>query len=65
MLNSAPTLTWLADIKVHGCPHIEYFLDYGFGEGGGDEQDRPLPLRPLWGDGTVGNQVQTVAQITL
>lgn len=58
------TLTWLTNGKVRGCllRHVEYFLNDGFGESGGAEQDRPFPLCPLRGDGTVGDQAQTVAQ---
>lgn len=58
-------LTWFADIKVHGPPHVEYFLDDGLGEGSGSEQDWSSPLGSLGGDGTVGNQVQTPAKLTV
>lgn len=65
LLNSRHTLTWFADIKVHGSPHVEYFLDNGFGQGSGSEQDWSSPLCPLGGDGTVGSQVQTPAQLAV
>lgn len=57
--------TWFADIEVHGSPHVEHFLDNGFGEGSGSEEDRSSPLCPLGGDGAVGNQVQAPAELAV
>lgn len=58
-------LTWFADVEVHGSPHVQYLLDDGFGQSSGREQNRSFPLGPLGRDGTVGNQVQAPAQLTV
>ena len=59
------TLTWFAGMIVHGSPTVEYFLDDGLCQSGGSEEDGPPPLGPLGGDGAVGDQVQTPAQLAV
>lgn len=65
LLYSSQTLTWFANVKVHSAPHVEYFLDNDFGQGSRTEQDRSFPLCPLQVDGTVGDQVQPLAQVAV
>lgn len=65
LLYFSQTLTWFANIKVHSSPHVEYFLDNDFGQGSRTEQDRSSPLCPLEVDGTIGDQVQTPAQVAV
>lgn len=55
--------TWFADVKVHCCAHVQDLLDNGFGQSGRSEQNRSSSLGPLRGNLTVGDQVQTSAQI--
>lgn len=58
-------LTWFADIEVHGCTHVQYFLNNGLGQCSRSEQNRSSPLGPLKGDGTVRDQVQISPQFVV